>query len=204
MDAPLRRAFSLVARTVVSIAGNFFTEVCYVCEAFPSGSSCSQHSSVPLPLPIRQQAARQPCRANRGWQQRMQVRMAHGHSGCCVSAMQALDLHATLPCTRRRTTQQQRLTAPLGLHAGGGQPEHDDRPTVLVTTVDIGGGRSDRIEIRKGDDPADAARKFCEQHQLPNAVLEPLTQHLLDNLRKTTPSTPIKQTANEIPAQVGQ
>lgn len=100
--------------------------------------------------------------------------------------------------------QQPRLTAPLGLRAGGGQPEHDDRPTVLVTTVDIGGGRSDRIEIRKGDDPADAARKFCEQHQLPNAVLEPLTQHLLDNLRKTTPSTPIKQTADEFPAQVGQ
>ena len=60
----------------------------------------------------------------------------------------------------------------------------NDKPTILVTTVDIGGGRSDTIAIRRGDDPADLARAFCELHSLPEGVLGPLTEHLLDNLRK--------------------
>eukprot|EP00955_Chlamydomonas_euryale_P102714 365441-Chlamydomonas_euryale.AAC.4 len=61
-------------------------------------------------------------------------------------------------------------------------------PTVLLTTVDIGGGRSDKIEIRKGDNPAEIARSFCERHSLPEAVLTPLTEHLLENLRKASRS----------------
>ncbi len=58
------------------------------------------------------------------------------------------------------------------------------RPTILVTTVDIGGGKSDLIEIRRGDDPAECARDFCALHGLPDAVVVPLTEHLLDNLRR--------------------
>lgn len=64
------------------------------------------------------------------------------------------------------------------------------RPTVLLTTVDIGGGRSDKIEIRKGDDPSEIARVFCERHNLPEGVLAPLTEHLLENLRKASRSLP--------------
>ena len=58
------------------------------------------------------------------------------------------------------------------------------RPTVLVTTVDIGGGKNGVIEIKKGDDPHECAEKFCETHGLPQAVVGPLSEHLLDNLRK--------------------
>ena len=64
----------------------------------------------------------------------------------------------------------------------------NEKPTILVTTVDIGGGRSDTIAIRRGDDPADLARAFCELHSLPEGVLGPLTEHLLDNLRKASKS----------------
>ncbi|GAX82985.1 hypothetical protein CEUSTIGMA_g10412.t1 [Chlamydomonas eustigma] len=63
-----------------------------------------------------------------------------------------------------------------------------DHPTVLVTTVDIGGGKSDKIVIKRGDDPADLANAFCQRHKLPDGVLGPLTEHLLDNLRKASKS----------------
>lgn len=63
------------------------------------------------------------------------------------------------------------------------------RPVVLITTVDIGGGKSDKIELRKGDEPADAAREFCTKHKLPPSIIGPLTQHILENMAKA------KQTA---------
>ncbi len=63
-----------------------------------------------------------------------------------------------------------------------------EQPVVLVTTVDIGNGRSDKIEIKRGDDPADLARDFCQRHSLPDGVLGPLTEHLLENLRKASKS----------------
>ena len=72
-------------------------------------------------------------------------------------------------------------------------PTGVEQPTVLVTTVDIGGGKSDKIEIRRGDDPADLARAFCERHGLPEGVLAPLTEHLLDNLRKASKTISISQ-----------
>lgn len=40
------------------------------------------------------------------------------------------------------------------------------------------------IEIKKGDEPRQCAQTFCETHGLPHAVVGPLTEHLLDNLRK--------------------
>ncbi len=55
---------------------------------------------------------------------------------------------------------------------------------ILITTVDIGNGKSDRIELKQGDDPSDAARAFCLQHGIPETVVGPLTDHILDNLRK--------------------
>lgn len=64
------------------------------------------------------------------------------------------------------------------------KPGKSERPVVLITTVDIGGGKSDKIEIRKGDEPSDAARAFCQKHGLPDSVVGPLTMHILDNLKK--------------------
>ncbi len=54
----------------------------------------------------------------------------------------------------------------------------------LITTVDIGEGRSERLEVRRGDDPAAVVRAFCGRHVLPDSVVGPLTQHVLDNLRR--------------------
>lgn len=79
------------------------------------------------------------------------------------------------------------------LEANVSPPTGIEQPTVLVTTVDIGGGKSDKIEIRRGDDPADLARAFCERHGLPEGVLAPLTEHLLDNLRKASKTISISQ-----------
>ncbi|KAG1654590.1 hypothetical protein FOA52_008737 [Chlamydomonas sp. UWO 241] len=66
------------------------------------------------------------------------------------------------------------------------------QPTVLLTTVDIGGGRSDQLIVRRGDDPSEVARAFCVRHSLPEAVLGPLTEHLLENLRKASKSLLLK------------
>lgn len=62
--------------------------------------------------------------------------------------------------------------------------QKQQQPVLLVTTVDIGGGKSDRIEVRRGDDPGDVARAFCSRHGLPPAIVAPLTGHLEDNLKK--------------------
>ncbi len=43
----------------------------------------------------------------------------------------------------------------------------DNRPILLVTTVDIGDGKAGKIEIREGDNPVEAAREFCRQYGLP-------------------------------------
>eukprot|EP00951_Prasinocladus_malaysianus_P037326 scaffold400103_cov35-Prasinocladus_malaysianus.AAC.1 len=49
----------------------------------------------------------------------------------------------------------------------GQQTEEDEAPIILITTVDIGGGRSDRIQVRAGENTLDVARRFCESHSLP-------------------------------------
>ncbi|KAL4440425.1 hypothetical protein ABPG75_003426 [Micractinium tetrahymenae] len=58
----------------------------------------------------------------------------------------------------------------------------DERPTLLVTTVDIAEGRAARIEVRLGDDPVDVARAFCARHGLPDTIVLPLAHHLEENL----------------------
>ncbi|GLC61577.1 Glycosylphosphatidylinositol anchor attachment 1 protein [Pleodorina starrii] len=55
---------------------------------------------------------------------------------------------------------------------------------LLVTTVDVGGGTSERIEVRVGEVPEDVARAFCRRHNLPDAIAGPLAAHLEENLRK--------------------
>lgn len=53
---------------------------------------------------------------------------------------------------------------------------------LLVTTVELGGGRTGTVEVRAGDDPADIARAFCARHGLPDTVVAPLALHLKENL----------------------
>jgi hypothetical protein len=63
-------------------------------------------------------------------------------------------------------------------------PQPSDQPIILVTTVDIGEGQSDCIEVRQGDDPLDLARAFVNKHALPIAITDALAQHLRDNLQE--------------------
>ncbi|BDA47284.1 hypothetical protein COCOBI_10-1300 [Coccomyxa sp. Obi] len=60
----------------------------------------------------------------------------------------------------------------------------EDRQLVLVTTVDIGGGRTDQIELYVGDKPEDAAAAFCAKNGLPDCVVQPLTEHIRENYKK--------------------
>ena len=53
---------------------------------------------------------------------------------------------------------------------------------LLITTVDIGEGRSDKITVYAGDDTAVVAAAFVAKHGLPTAIQGPLEQHILENL----------------------
>lgn len=59
------------------------------------------------------------------------------------------------------------------------------RRVLLITTVDIGGGVFEQIEIMEEDDPLDVTMQFCEDHSLPGSVLELLTEHILQTLQDT-------------------
>lgn len=56
---------------------------------------------------------------------------------------------------------------------------------LLITTVDIGGGVFEQIEIMEEDDPLDITMQFCEDHSLPGSVLELLSEHILQTLHDT-------------------
>lgn len=58
----------------------------------------------------------------------------------------------------------------------------DARRIQLVITVEIEEGRADRIEMREGDSPRALAVQFCTEHGLEDSVIEPLTEHILDNI----------------------
>ena len=53
---------------------------------------------------------------------------------------------------------------------------------VLVTTIDIGGGESQALELRRDTSPQRVARDFVNQHGLAEAVVGPLTAHLREHL----------------------
>jgi hypothetical protein len=75
-----------------------------------------------------------------------------------------------------------------------------------VTTVDIGEGQSDCIEVRQGDDPLDLARDFVAKHALPVAITEALAQHLRDNLQEAADAADSRTSAggaSESTTQVG-
>lgn len=57
------------------------------------------------------------------------------------------------------------------------------RRLLLITTVDIGGGASDRIEVHEGDAPEALAADFVARHGLPDGIVPALAAHLEDNIR---------------------
>ncbi|GFH16201.1 PFU domain-containing protein, partial [Haematococcus lacustris] len=114
-----------------------------------------------------------------------------GNKFLLLHAGLSLDRHAR----QRKLCIRQGLSnasTPNDLHRPGmalptdlpGNTQADGRAVLLITTVDIGGGKSEKIELRAGDDPADAAREFCDKHSLPPTIMGPLTMHILENLRK--------------------
>jgi hypothetical protein len=64
------------------------------------------------------------------------------------------------------------------------QPQ-EERPMLLITTVEIGEGRSASIQVREGDDTLLVAAEFCKAHGLPPSVVEPLAMHLQENIDAT-------------------
>ncbi|EFJ40059.1 hypothetical protein VOLCADRAFT_120064 [Volvox carteri f. nagariensis] len=92
-----------------------------------------------------------------------------------------------------RSLTRQMMTSELMQHLAAslseeplkkGLPVKDEPRVLLVTTVDVGGGISERIEVRVGEIPEDVARAFCRRYNLPDAIVGPLATHLEDNLRK--------------------
>jgi hypothetical protein len=85
---------------------------------------------------------------------------------------------------------QQQLAADMHAIQQQQQLEHDLHsgdhltPLLLVTTVDIGDGKADRIEVRQGDVPLEVASAFVTKHGLPTAVVPRLAMHLEENLLK--------------------
>ncbi len=63
-------------------------------------------------------------------------------------------------------------------------PAEDARAVLLITTVDIGGGQSEKIELRQGESPLDVARAFCQAHGISASVVAPLAEHITQNLHK--------------------
>eukprot|EP00879_Flechtneria_rotunda_P016181 GHRR01016925.1.p1 GENE.GHRR01016925.1~~GHRR01016925.1.p1 ORF type:complete len:770 (+),score=302.29 GHRR01016925.1:355-2664(+) len=72
----------------------------------------------------------------------------------------------------------------LGFAGMEGPSSPQQEALLLVTTVDIGEGRSDKIEVRRGDNSMDVARAFVTKHNLPPAIMPRLALHLEENLTK--------------------
>lgn len=92
-----------------------------------------------------------------------------------------LHSHQLASAETPRESQQQQLQqqAEHDFQSDGGYP-----PLLLVTTVDIGEGKTDRIEVRQGDVPLEVAHAFVAKHNLPVAVVPRLAMHLEENLLK--------------------
>lgn len=55
---------------------------------------------------------------------------------------------------------------------------------VLVTTIDIGNGEAQNVELRRDDSPERVARAFVDLNGLSTAVVGPLAEHLQQHLDK--------------------
>ena len=79
---------------------------------------------------------------------------------------------------RRREPPPTAAAAEAPLQAAA--PERD--VPFLIMTVDIGGGRSGRIEVCERDSPRDLADSFIRLHKLPGQIVEPLAAHISENV----------------------
>ncbi len=61
-------------------------------------------------------------------------------------------------------------------------PSNKKHKVILLMTVDIGDGRLDTIKIHDDDEHESLARTFIQKHQLGPDVLEPLTEHIRQNV----------------------
>jgi hypothetical protein len=96
-----------------------------------------------------------------------------------AAAVEALSAAAQLQLAADMHAIQQQQQLEHDLHS-----EDHLAPLLLVTTVDIGDGKADRIEVRQGDVPLDVASAFVTKHGLPTAVVPRLAMHLEENLLK--------------------
>lgn len=69
--------------------------------------------------------------------------------------------------------------------APGSNRDESPRKILLITTVDIGEGKSAKIEFRQGDDAVDVARAFVQTHGLPITIINPLAHHIREHLKQT-------------------
>lgn len=57
-----------------------------------------------------------------------------------------------------------------------------DEPLPLTIRIDLGVGKSANITALKHSDPRELALKFCEDHSLPEAIIEPLCIRITTNM----------------------
>ena len=67
---------------------------------------------------------------------------------------------------------------------GAGGVGGQERQPFLVMTVDIGQGRSDKIEVREGDEPEALAAEFVRNNQLSDRIIRPLASHIEENVAR--------------------
>ena len=118
-----------------------------------------------------------------------------------MSPLKQLNSSPTIEPTRKSRGSEIESAATMPPIPGGASAL-DQRPTLLVTTVEIGDGRSATIELFEGDDPAETAARFCRAHGLPESIVVPLTDHIVDNLElEGIPSQPQSAEVRSMGAQ---
>jgi len=61
---------------------------------------------------------------------------------------------------------------------------HDSRRVILKVTVEVSTDTSDTILVREGDVPQTLAEQFCARHGLQANLVDPLTAHIRENLKR--------------------
>lgn len=111
------------------------------------------------------------------------------NSGASDTAIAATSLDSSSDGARSATTDSSvPVPVPVAAAAAAGagaldsNADDNDRPLILVTTIDIAEGLSDDIEVRAGDEPRALAEAFIAKHGLPAGVVGALVDHLREHL----------------------
>lgn len=62
--------------------------------------------------------------------------------------------------------------------------DEEERRILLAITVEVEDGHLEYIEVRDGDSAEAAAMKFCQIHLLPEKYVAPLTEHIVEEVRR--------------------